>query len=32
VLAFEEEMAAAWGREAQRAVIWPLILRAGPLR
>lgn len=31
VLAFEAELAAAWGRETARPVIWPLVLRAGPL-
>lgn len=31
VRSFEEELAAAWGREPSRAVIWPLVLRAGPL-
>ncbi len=32
VLAFEAEVTEAWGREGQRAVIWPLILRAGAMR
>jgi len=31
VVGFEEELAAAWGREPVRAVIWPLVLRAGSL-
>lgn len=32
VVAFEAELTAAWGRTPVRAVIWPLVLRAGPLR
>lgn len=32
VMSFEEELTTAWGREPVRAVIWPLVLRAGPLR
>jgi SAM-dependent methyltransferase len=31
VIAFEAELAAAWGKEPVRPVIWPLVLRAGPL-
>lgn len=31
VLAFEADLSAAWGKEAVRPVIWPLVLRAGPL-
>lgn len=31
VLAFEEQLAEVWGRERERAVVWPLIMRAGPL-
>ena len=31
VTSFEQELASAWGRESVRAVIWPLVLRAGPL-
>lgn len=32
VLALESDLADAWGREPVRAVLWPLVLRAGPLR
>lgn len=31
VLAFEAELMEAWGRQSERAVVWPLILRAGRL-
>lgn len=31
VLAFEASLAEAWGRTAERAVVWPLVMRAGHL-
>lgn len=31
VVAFEASLTEAWGRERERAVVWPLVMRAGPL-